>query len=109
MKKLGLPIQILLGLIFGIIVGLVYSGTAVGFSTAITRDASDTSTFLSPTIMANYGLAVTLYICGALFFIGFLLCLFMAPETKNMSLAESSSIKKGTTQRVDTFALRKNG
>ena len=84
-------------------------GTAVGFSTAITRAASATSTFLFPTIMANYGLAVTLYICGALFFIGFLLCLFMAPETKNMSLAESSSIKKSTTQRTDTFAMRKNG
>lgn len=69
-------------------------GTAVGFATAITRAASATSTFLFPTIMANYGLAVTLYICGGLFFIGFLLCLFMAPETKNMSLTESSSIRK---------------
>jgi len=84
-------------------------GTAVGFSTAITRAASATSTFLFPIIMENYGLAVTLYICGALFFIGFLLCLFMAPETKNMSLAESSSIKKGTTQRTDSLLMEKNG
>jgi MFS transporter, putative metabolite transport protein len=67
-------------------------GTAVGFSTAASRAASATSTFLFPTIMSNYGLAATLYICASLFFIGFLLTLFMAPETKNMSLEESSSI-----------------
>jgi putative MFS transporter len=84
-------------------------GTAVGFSTAITRAASATSTFLFPTIMANYGLAVTLYICGALFFIGFLVSIFMAPETKNMSLTESSSINKGTIQRTDSFVISKNG
>ncbi|MFP3125818.1 MFS transporter [Ectobacillus funiculus] len=83
-------------------------GTAVGFSTAITRAASAISTFLFPTILANYGLATTLYICGGLFFIGFLLTLFMAPETKNMSLAESSSINKGTLG-TESFGVRKNG
>jgi MFS transporter, putative metabolite transport protein len=74
-------------------------GTAVGFTTGVTRVASSIGTFLFPFIMANYGVAVTMYICGGLFFIGFLVCLFMAPETKNMSLSESSSINKGTTRR----------
>lgn len=82
-------------------------GTAVGFSTAITRAASATSTFLFPTIMANYGLANTLYICGGLFFIGFLFTLFMAPETKNMSLTEASSIKKGATLGKESPVIRK--
>lgn len=84
-------------------------GTAVGFSTGVSRAASSVGTFLFPVILTNYGLSVTLYICGALFFIGFLLSLFMAPETKNMSLIESSSINKGTTLRTESIAARKNG
>jgi len=84
-------------------------GTAVGFTTGVTRVASSIGTFFFPFIMANYGVAVTMYICGALFFIGFLVCLFMAPETKNMSLSESSSIKKATTHRPVSFEMRKNG
>ncbi|MFP3126174.1 MFS transporter [Ectobacillus funiculus] len=69
-------------------------GTAGGFTTGMCRVASSIGTFFSPVIMANYGLAPTLYICGAVLFIGFLVCLFMAPETKNMSLTEASSINK---------------
>lgn len=84
-------------------------GTAVGFSTGVSRAASAVGTFLFPVILANYGLAVTLYICGALFFIGFLLSLIMAPETKNMSLTESSSINKGAALRTESLAARKNG
>jgi putative MFS transporter len=57
--------------------------------------------------MANYGLANTLYICGGLFFIGFLFTLFMAPETKNMSLTEASSIKKGATLETESPVIRK--
>ena len=82
-------------------------GTAVGFSTAISRAASAIGTFLFPAILANYGLSVTLYICGALFFIGFLLSIFMAPETKNMSLSESSSINKGTIRRPESILIGK--
>ncbi|EPR29388.1 MFS transporter [Geobacillus zalihae] len=77
-------------------------GTAVGFATAVSRFASSVGTFLFPSILANYGLAVTLYICGALFFIGFVISLIMAPETKNMSLEEASSInKKSSNMGVD--------
>lgn len=81
-------------------------GTAVGFATAVSRAASAVGTFLFPTIMANYGLSVTLYICGAMFFVGFILSVFMAPETKNMSLSQSSSIKKGATQPTPGFVMK---
>ncbi|MFP3125636.1 MFS transporter [Ectobacillus funiculus] len=83
-------------------------GTAVGFTTGVSRIASSIGTFFFPFIMTNYGVATTLYICGALFFIGFLVSVFMAPETKNMSLAESSSINKGTLG-TESFGIRKNG
>ncbi|MFJ5760514.1 MFS transporter [Neobacillus sp. NPDC093182] len=84
-------------------------GTAMGFITGVTRIASAIGTFFFPAILSNFGLAATLYICGALFFIGFLVSLIMAPETKNMSLAETSSINKGTSRRTESIAMRKNG
>ncbi|MGL5514501.1 MAG: MFS transporter, partial [Sporomusa sp.] len=69
-------------------------GTAMGFVTAMNRIAATVGTFIFPTIMANYGLKATLYSCGAVFFIGFLLCIMMAPETKNMNLAEAASLNR---------------
>ena len=69
-------------------------GTAMGFVTAVTRIVAAVGTFLFPTIMDKFGLAATLHICGALFFLGFLLCVFMAPETKNMNLADAASLNK---------------
>ncbi len=82
-------------------------GTAVGFTTGVARIASTFGTFLSPAIMAKYGLAPTLYICGAVLFIGFLVSLFMAPETKNMSLTEASSINKSKNTDPDSFKSSK--
>ncbi|MCR8927393.1 MFS transporter [Priestia megaterium] len=84
-------------------------GTAMGFITGITRIASSVGTFLFPIILAKYGLSVTLYICGALFFLGFLVSVFMAPETKNMSLTETSSLNKRTNQLKESSVIRKNG
>ncbi|MGY3837480.1 MFS transporter [Bacillus atrophaeus] len=56
-------------------------GTALGFGTGVSRIGS-----------SKYGLGVTLNICAGLFFLGFIVSLIMAPETKNMSLAETSSL-----------------
>lgn len=67
-------------------------GTAMGFITALTRVVAAVGTFLFPYIMENWGLMTTLYICAGLFFAGFLLCYFMAPETKGMNLAEASEM-----------------
>ncbi|QNK47457.1 MFS transporter [Brevibacterium sp. PAMC23299] len=82
-------------------------GTAMGFTTGVARIASAIGTFFSPAIMATYGLAATLYICGAILFIGFLVSLFMAPETKNMSLTEASSLNKSKGIEHDSFASKK--
>lgn len=69
-------------------------GTAMGFITALTRIAAAIGTFLTPIILGNFGVTITLYICGVMFFVGFLLCLIMAPETKNMNLADAASLNK---------------
>ncbi|RAS89344.1 MFS transporter [Priestia endophytica] len=71
-------------------------GTAMGFSTGITRITSAIGTLFFPAFLANYGVSATFYACGAMYFIGFLVALFMAPETKNMSLSQASSMNKGS-------------
>jgi MFS transporter, putative metabolite transport protein len=73
-------------------------GTAMGFTTGISRIASTIGTFFFPSFLANYGLEATMYVCGALFFIGFLVSIFMAPETKNMSLTQASSLNLSSSR-----------
>lgn len=69
-------------------------GTAMGFITALTRAAAAIGTFLAPMLLGKFGVTITLYICGAMFFAGFILSLVMAPETKNMNLAEAANLNK---------------
>ncbi|EZH65899.1 metabolite transporter [Bacillaceae bacterium JMAK1] len=74
--------------------------TAFGFATGFSRIGAAISTFIFPMILVSAGLQVTLYICTALFLIGFVLTLVMAPETKNMSLAEASSLNHSNRQKI---------
>ena len=69
-------------------------GTAMGFITAVTRIVAAVGTFMFPFILSQWGLAVTLYICGGLFLLGWLLSVVMAPETRNMNLAEASALRE---------------
>ncbi|MFJ7727738.1 MFS transporter [Neobacillus sp. NPDC097160] len=82
--------------------------TATGFGAGFSRVGASISTFLFPMIMAKYGLDVTLYICAGLFFAGFLLSLWMAPETKNMSLAEASSLNTKGFHKTSPSKVKNN-
>lgn len=73
-------------------------GTAMGFITGVTRIASAFGTFVFPSLLGYFGLGNTLYMCGGLLFLGFIVSLIMAPETKNMSLAEASSINTNSAK-----------
>lgn len=68
-------------------------GTGGGFTTTISRVASAISTFFFPVILTNFGVSNTMYIAGFLLFIGFVISVMMAPETKNMNLQEAGSIR----------------
>ncbi len=68
-------------------------GTAMGIAAGVPRIASAVTTGLFPAIMAAFGIKMTLYACGFTFFLGFVLCYFMAPETKGMKLSEASNMK----------------
>lgn len=68
-----------------------FRGTGGGFTTTVSRIASAISTFFFPVVLANYGLSTTMYISSGLLFIGFIVSIFMAPETKNKGLDDASS------------------
>ncbi|QOX61887.1 MFS transporter [Anoxybacterium hadale] len=68
--------------------------TAVGLGTGISRIGAATGTYMLPTWLATLGLSQTMWILAAVTFVGFLICLFLAPETKGLTLAEAGSISK---------------
>ena len=68
--------------------------TAVGLGTGISRIGAATGTYMLPTWLVTLGLSQTMWILAAVTFVGFLICLFLAPETKGLTLAEAGSISK---------------
>jgi len=82
-------------------------GTAVGFGTGVSRIGASLSTFLFPLILNKYGLEITLYCCAALFFVGFLISFVMAPETRNMTLAETSALNKPSSKPGNKPVLKR--
>lgn len=67
--------------------------TAVGVMTSITRIIAAIATFFTPIILSRFGLEATLYICAGLTLAGLVVSIIMAPETKDMSLTEASSLR----------------
>ncbi|WP_410651334.1 MFS transporter [Amycolatopsis sp. cmx-4-54] len=66
--------------------------TAVGLCTGISRIGAAIGTFATPWSLAELGLSTTMYIATAIALAGALVSWFMAPETKNQSLHEASSL-----------------
>ncbi|GAA1216039.1 MFS transporter [Streptomyces rhizosphaericus] len=65
--------------------------TGVGVATAMSRVGSASSTFLLPMATADLGVRGTLAIGVAITLIGLVVSVVLAPETKNLGLAEASS------------------
>ncbi|GAA0191799.1 MFS transporter [Glutamicibacter creatinolyticus] len=77
--------------------------TAVGFGTAISRIGSAVSTYLMPLAIITFGAAGALLIGALVSLVGFLGTLFLAPETANRSLSETTgytSSHSETNQQV---------
>ncbi|MFJ7726910.1 MFS transporter [Neobacillus sp. NPDC097160] len=84
-------------------------GTAVGFATTVTRVGASIGTFGLPIVLASFGVGPTMLIAAGLNIIGLLVSIFMAPETKNLSLDEASydettdiSFKENVTLKNET-------
>lgn len=63
----------------------------VGFATAMSRLGAAVSTVLLPLMLADYGMRITLLLLAAVLFVGFLVTLLWAPETKDLSLVAASA------------------
>ncbi len=72
--------------------------TAFGIVTAVSRIGAASGTFLVPVLIAGFGIGATLFIAVALTLAGWLVTWTMAPETKDLALAEAAGAG-GTYQR----------
>lgn len=66
--------------------------TGVGLSISFSRIASAISTFLLPILILNIGTTNTLLALSAVLIVGLVVSVLWAPETKDISLSEASSI-----------------
>ncbi|MFJ2620516.1 MFS transporter [Glutamicibacter sp. NPDC087344] len=62
--------------------------SAVGISTGMSRIGAAAGTFLVPFSISGWGIGPTMLIAGVLTALGFIVCLFMAEETKGTNLSE---------------------
>ena len=67
--------------------------TAVGVATAISRIGAAIGTFSLPYFLQTYGISPTMLICTGLTFLGFTVCVLLAPETKGLTLRECSDLQ----------------
>ncbi|WP_240960676.1 MFS transporter [Rhodococcus sp. A14] len=67
-------------------------GSAMGIVTALSRFGAAVGTFLVPISLENFGISTTMYGAFAITVVGLVISAMWAPETRNMSLAETSSL-----------------
>ncbi len=66
--------------------------SAVGIAIGFSRVGTVISTYLLPIALEQWGVGITMLVGAALVFIGFASSFFLAPETTNKSLQETSSL-----------------
>jgi putative MFS transporter len=66
--------------------------TSVGIATAISRVGDFFGTFAMPTMLVSLGIGPTMLVMTAVTFLGLVLAIALAPETKDLSLAEAAGI-----------------
>jgi len=70
--------------------------TAVGTAIAISRIGVVISTYGLPLFLDKYGIGPTMLIGAGLLAVALVLSIFMAPETRGLTLSEASSLKEGS-------------
>lgn len=67
--------------------------TAVGVATAISRIGAAIGTFSLPFLLQKYGIGGTMLMSAGLTLLGFIVCVWLAPETKGLTLRECSDLQ----------------
>ena len=73
--------------------------TAVGVGTAISRLFAVVGTFFVPVLLNNFGLGITMAFGAGATMIGLVVSVFLAPETRNQTLLEASSLPASAVAR----------
>lgn len=71
--------------------------SAVGVGTAVSRLGACIGTYGLPIWLTSLGLANTMWIMTGITVAGLIICIALAPETKDLSLAEAGSVSKKET------------
>jgi MFS transporter, putative metabolite transport protein len=71
-----------------------FRATAVGIATSVSRFGAATGTYLLPLSIATLGTGTTMLFGALLTAVAFVICLFMAPETKGKSLEEVANLNE---------------
>jgi putative MFS transporter len=79
--------------------------SAVGVGTAISRIGAFIGTFILPYTLSSIGVGPTMLIGAGITFLGLLVSIAWAPETKGKTLSESSSI---TSSRIDETSISRS-
>jgi putative MFS transporter len=73
----------------------------VGVSTMISRMGPILGTFALPSFLEAFGIQMTMLAMGGVLIFGLIICIFLAPETRGLNLAEASgSAAIGTEEKV---------
>ena len=77
--------------------------TGVGFAVAASRIGSAASTFAFPLLLADAGGSIGVLLAGGICAVGLLTAVRMAPETRHLTLDESSKppVRRGASDRLD--------
>jgi MFS transporter, putative metabolite transport protein len=67
-------------------------GTAMGIASSLSRIGAAIGTYLTPIALQKFGIGSTMMWAAGITFVGFLICIGMAPETTGQSLEESAAI-----------------
>jgi putative MFS transporter len=67
-------------------------GTAMGIASSLSRIGAAIGTYLTPVALQALGIGLTMMWAAGITAVGFLVCLFMAPETTGQSLEESAAL-----------------
>lgn len=67
---------------------------AVGIGSSMTRVGSAIGTWLVPASLASIGIGHTMYVAAAVSIVGLVFSVWLAPETKGMSLEDAASLKR---------------
>lgn len=76
--------------------------TGVGFATAMSRIGASIGTFLLPVMLAAWGITPSMLIFAGVCGLGLVISLAWAPETKGMSLLETSADEPSAVSRPTT-------